>query len=301
MMCTDGLIETGGHDLDTGWERIRETLERHTGENLEILADALVQAAHGPPEHHHTGPFSDRREDDIAVLLMSRAGEPVRTGTTRRISLTIAQAQPELISAARSQLRELLHDWADSEQVDSAALMVSEMATNVLIHTDGDATLKADVTGEPSSRRLRVEVSDDSDELPHKRRPGEMASSGRGLLLMEMLADMWGVDPQGSGKSIWFELYESRGGRDDKEAGEADGSDGPSSDLLTEFLADLAPDELLEADSPQPSDSGAVPDPGSASGAGSGPASRSGHASRPGAGTGPAPAPPSAPGSGSGG
>ncbi|WP_327324908.1 ATP-binding protein [Streptomyces sp. NBC_01210] len=43
----------------------------------------------------------------------------------------------------------------------------------------------------------------------HRRRPGEMASSGRGLLLMEMLADAWGVDPRGEGKSIWFELYES--------------------------------------------------------------------------------------------
>ncbi len=36
-----------------------------------------------------------------------------------------------------------------------------------------------------------------------------MASSGRGLMLMEMLADAWGVDPRGEGKSIWFELYES--------------------------------------------------------------------------------------------
>jgi hypothetical protein len=53
-----------------------------------------------------------------------------------------------------------------------------------------------------------VEVADGSDELPHKRHPGEMASSGRGVLLMEMLADSWGVDPQGEGKSIWFELYE---------------------------------------------------------------------------------------------
>lgn len=54
-----------------------------------------------------------------------------------------------------------------------------------------------------------MEVADGSDELPHKRQPGEMASSGRGLVLMEMLADAWGVDPRGAGKSIWFELYES--------------------------------------------------------------------------------------------
>ncbi|MEV6793685.1 SpoIIE family protein phosphatase [Streptomyces sp. NPDC051320] len=211
MICTDGLIETGGHDLETGWARIHKTLEQHADDNLESLVEALVQTVHGPPERHHTGPLSDRREDDIAVLLMQRTGGPVRGGTPRRTVLTVAQAQPERVSTARRQLRELLHDWADPEQADSAALMVSEMMTNVLVHTDGDAVLTAEVSGEPGVRRLRVEVADASDELPHKRRPGELASSGRGLMLMEVLADRWGVDPRGSGKSTWFELYEPPG------------------------------------------------------------------------------------------
>ncbi|WP_328537714.1 ATP-binding SpoIIE family protein phosphatase [Streptomyces sp. NBC_00344] len=212
LICTDGLIETGGHDLETGWSRIRTTLEQHADDSLETLADALVQAVHAPPGRRHTGPLSDRREDDIAVLLMHRAGEPVRRGVPRRITLTVAQSQPERISASRRQLRELLHDWTDPEQVDSAVLMVSEMMTNVLVHTDGDAMLTAEVTGEPGGRRLRGEVADSSDELPHKRRPGEMASSGRGLMLTELLADRWGVDPRGAGKAIWFELYESGAG-----------------------------------------------------------------------------------------
>jgi hypothetical protein len=58
---------------------------------------------------------------------------------------------------------------------------------------------------------MRVEVTDAGDDLPHKRHPGELASSGRGLLLIELLAETWGVDPRGEGKSIWFELYESDG------------------------------------------------------------------------------------------
>ncbi|MEU8696458.1 SpoIIE family protein phosphatase [Streptomyces sp. NPDC048680] len=208
MLCTDGLIETGGHDLATGWVRLRPILERHTSD-LEKLADALVQAVHGPASHYTTGPLADRREDDVAVLLLRREGAAARRTAPRRTALTIAQAEPERISAARQQVREMLHDWADPEQVDSAVLMISEMATNVLVHTDGDALLVAQASGEHGERRLRVEVADRSDELPHKRRPGEMASSGRGLVLMEMLADAWGVDPRGEGKSIWFELYES--------------------------------------------------------------------------------------------
>ncbi|MFC8865478.1 SpoIIE family protein phosphatase [[Kitasatospora] papulosa] len=208
MLCTDGLIETGGHDMATGWTRLRPVLEKPV-DDLEELAEALVQAVHGPGSHYTTGPLVDRREDDIAVLVLRREGARARRAPSRRSAMTVAQAEPERIAVARRQLRELLHDWADTEQVDSAELMVSEMATNVLVHTDGDALLVAEVTGEPGERRLRVEVADASDELPHTRRPGEMASSGRGLMLMEMLADAWGVDPRGEGKSIWFELYES--------------------------------------------------------------------------------------------
>ncbi|QDY77907.1 ATP-binding SpoIIE family protein phosphatase [Streptomyces qinzhouensis] len=213
MICTDGLLETGGHDLDTGWDRLREVLERHpsTG-SLEELADSLVSAVHGPVSHYTVGPLADRREDDVALVLLSREGEPgPAEAAPRRTAMTIAQAQPERIAAARQTVRELLHDWADPEQVDAAVLMVSEMVTNVLVHTDGNALLAARVTAAtgPAPRVLRVEVADSSDELPHKRRPGELASSGRGLVLMEMLADAWGVDPQGEGKCIWFELHES--------------------------------------------------------------------------------------------
>ncbi|GAA2191705.1 MULTISPECIES: SpoIIE family protein phosphatase [Streptomyces] len=217
MLCTDGLIETGGHDLESGWRRLRATLEDHAGD-LESLADALVQAVHGPSSHHTTGPLADRREDDIALLLLCRPGDGCGCGDAvavrppvRRTLLSVAQDEPDRIAEARQHLRELLHDWRSADQVDSAVLLVSEMVTNVLVHTDADALLLAEVVGEGAGRRLRVEVFDSGDDLPHRRRPGELASSGRGLMLIELLADAWGVDPRGEGKSIWFELYEPGG------------------------------------------------------------------------------------------
>ncbi|KUM79989.1 SpoIIE family protein phosphatase [Streptomyces sp. ISL-22] len=238
LICTDGLIETGGHDLETGWKRIRTILEEHDGD-LEELADALVQAVHGPSSHHTTGPLADRREDDIAVLLLCRQGEGCGCGdtvavrpTVRRTMLSVAQAEPERVAVARQHLRELLHDWGSEDQVDSAVLLLSEMLTNVLVHTDADALLLAEVRGEPGDRRMRVEVTDTSDDLPHKRRPGELASSGRGLMLIELLADAWGVDPRGEGKSIWFELYESKGADG---AGGADGPGGSGGPVGAEF------------------------------------------------------------------
>ncbi|MFF6808577.1 SpoIIE family protein phosphatase [Streptomyces sp. NPDC012403] len=218
LVCTDGLIETGGHDLETGWQRLRALLEEHKG-TQEELADALVQAVHGPSSHHTTGPLADRREDDIAMMLLCRQGEGCGCGAetdtvrppVRRTMLTVAQAEPERVSVARQQLRELLHDWSSPDQVDSAVLLLSEMLTNVLVHTDTDALLLAEVTDGPDGRRMRVEVTDSGDDLPHLRRPGELASSGRGLVLIELLSHAWGIAPRGTGKSIWFELYETEG------------------------------------------------------------------------------------------
>ncbi|WP_030674769.1 SpoIIE family protein phosphatase [Streptomyces rimosus] len=258
LVCTDGLIETGGHDLESGWARLRHVIETYGAEDvngeatetlvtpaledaagLERLADALVQAVHGPSSYHTTGPFVDRREDDIAMLLLCREGGSCGVGSgggaahrpVRRTVLTVRQAEPERIAEARRQVRDVLHDWTDEDQVDSAVLMVSEMVTNVLMHTDGDALLVAEITGAPGHRRIRVDVADGSDELPHRRTPGELASSGRGLVLMELLAGAWGVDPRGDGKSTWFELYEDA----------ADGAE-PSLPDLDAFSDDSLPE-----------------------------------------------------------
>ncbi|WP_333766575.1 ATP-binding SpoIIE family protein phosphatase [Streptomyces sp. IBSBF 2435] len=210
LLCTDGLIETGGHDLETGWRRLSQALAAGPANDLEVLADSLVRAVHGPASHHSTGPLADRREDDIALVLLRRDPDgPTCAVPVRRTILTVSQDDPGQIRSCRDDIRALLHDWASAEQVESAVLLVSEAVTNVLVHTDGDAVLLAQVTGMPGTRRLHVDVDDASDDMPHRRSPGEMASSGRGLLLMEELADAWGVDPRGDGKSTWFELYES--------------------------------------------------------------------------------------------
>ncbi|WP_055704848.1 SpoIIE family protein phosphatase, partial [Streptomyces puniciscabiei] len=94
MLCTDGLLETGGHDLDSGWRRLRAILEAHPGGDgaedgvgLESLADALVQGVHGPSSHHTTGPLADRREDDIALVLLCRLLEGAARPAVRRTLL----------------------------------------------------------------------------------------------------------------------------------------------------------------------------------------------------------------------
>jgi hypothetical protein len=86
--------------------------------------------------------------------------------------------------------------------------MLSELLANVMVHTDTWAEVCADITGTPGRRTLRVAVGDGDDNLPHRRYPGEMASSGRGVLLLQTLSSDSGVHPRGTGKAIWFKLHE---------------------------------------------------------------------------------------------
>ena len=210
MLCTDGLIETGGHDYYSGWVRVRDIMAPGPADDLEAMADALIGAVHGPDSYGGAGHLTDRREDDIALLLLRRdplGAEPEHP--SRQLVLTVGQDQPERIAGVRAELRATLHDWAVPDHVDAALLLASELLANVLVHTEQEAILVAAVYGAPGERRLRVEVADQSDELPHRRTPGEMASSGRGLILLELLADRWGMQPRGHGKCIWFELDET--------------------------------------------------------------------------------------------
>ncbi|MFI7273888.1 SpoIIE family protein phosphatase [Streptomyces sp. NPDC049879] len=209
LLVTDGLVETGHHDLDTGWARLANAVRGLRGMHLEDLADTLVDTVQGPPGQPGAGQDDDR--DDIALMLLRRPGGERRadTGeTVRRVVLTIGQDEPARIAQGRRQVGEMLRDWDDPERVFGAVLMLSEIVTNVLTHTDGDALLVAELSGPPGERLLRVEVSDDSDQLPHLRDPGELATTGRGLQLMDSLADAWGYQPRGMGKTTWFELRE---------------------------------------------------------------------------------------------
>jgi anti-sigma regulatory factor (Ser/Thr protein kinase) len=86
--------------------------------------------------------------------------------------------------------------------VADAELLVSELVTNSVRHTGSEWI---DVVVTVSSQTLRVEVSDDDgSEVIRSRTPG--ADGGWGLMLVAGLATRWGVDHQGTGKTIWAEL-----------------------------------------------------------------------------------------------
>ncbi|MFI7386134.1 SpoIIE family protein phosphatase [Streptomyces sp. NPDC049813] len=209
MLCTDGLIESGGHDMYSGWLRVRNALSPGTPEDLDAMADRLLSAVVAPETPQEGDQPASLTEDDIALLLLRRDPATVPAGPPgRRLRLTLEQDQAEALSDARIEFQGLLHDWARPEQIDTAVLLASELLGNVLVHTEQDAVLRADISGEPGRRRLLVEVTDRSDDVPHRRAPGELSSSGRGLVLLDLLAHQWNVRPEPEGKTVWFALDE---------------------------------------------------------------------------------------------
>jgi anti-sigma regulatory factor (Ser/Thr protein kinase) len=86
--------------------------------------------------------------------------------------------------------------------LDTLLLLVSEVATNALVHGSGDVRVRVLAAGD----RLRVEVDDGSGSMPAPREARDDAEGGRGLALVQALATRWGADPRTGGKTVWFEL-----------------------------------------------------------------------------------------------
>ncbi len=85
---------------------------------------------------------------------------------------------------------------------DTVALLVSEVATNALVHGEGRVRVRV----KPTEAGLRVEVHDDSPTLPSRRRATPMDEGGRGIALVEALSSGWGAEMTDDGKTVWFEV-----------------------------------------------------------------------------------------------
>ena len=115
---------------------------------------------------------------------------------------TVFPAVPESVSAARRFTRAALsRHGIDADIIDTAALLVSELATNAIVH--GTSTIQLCVRVDDE---IRVEVRDVSDECPVVESGQLERESGRGLAIVGSLADTWDWSPRDSGKVVWFEL-----------------------------------------------------------------------------------------------
>jgi anti-sigma regulatory factor (Ser/Thr protein kinase) len=105
-------------------------------------------------------------------------------------------------AVARGQLRELLDGSGLCAVLDEAELLVTELINNAVVHARSDVLVHV----EQHPDALRVAVSDRGRGRWRRRPAAPDATSGRGLLLVETLADTWGTAVEGETKTVWFEL-----------------------------------------------------------------------------------------------
>ncbi|MFL5780457.1 MAG: ATP-binding protein [Thermoleophilaceae bacterium] len=110
---------------------------------------------------------------------------------------------PQSIHSARHALDGLYGELGE-ELHDVAVLLISELATNSVRHSKVRAGV-IEVVATLTPRYLRVEVSDDGEGFDAPPVPDVESDSGRGLELVQELADRWGR-PTGMRTCVWFEL-----------------------------------------------------------------------------------------------
>jgi anti-sigma regulatory factor (Ser/Thr protein kinase) len=108
--------------------------------------------------------------------------------------------QPESVTEARRFATGVLQD-VPPEITATVELLVSELATNCIRHTDS----AFDLTIIQAGNQIRVEATDYDVGKPTMQSPKPSDPSGRGLRIVDALAAAWGVEHRSAqGKTVWF-------------------------------------------------------------------------------------------------
>jgi anti-sigma regulatory factor (Ser/Thr protein kinase) len=133
----------------------------------------------------------------------------VSAPVTVELSLSGAAAS---VPAARRFVRSTLQSWELDQLVEAAVLVVSELATNAVLHARSSFLVRLTVDHRGA---LRVEVVDASTKRPQRRPFTPGSTTGRGLSIVEDLVSDWGVEPVEGGKVVWVEIVGDRSRRED--------------------------------------------------------------------------------------
>ncbi|PAZ13643.1 PAS sensor protein [Streptomyces sp. SA15] len=189
-LVTDGLVEAADLPLDEGMQRTRSALAAADPADPGRMADELLGDL-------------DRREDDVALLLLRYDGmktRPIRAGW-------VVWRLPDAVMHARRFTARTLRRWRIEDVADEVLLVVSELVTNALVHTQGPVSVDLTLRGD----RVRVCVIDSSPRAPAKPVIVDWESTGgRGLLLVEAMSEAFGSMPVAGGKQVWSEIVVPR-------------------------------------------------------------------------------------------
>jgi anti-sigma regulatory factor (Ser/Thr protein kinase) len=121
------------------------------------------------------------------------------------LELAPARRAPRL---ARAFAADTLESWAvPAEEVEAVQLVVSELVTNAVLHAPESTSITLELV--LTREAVRVMVSDGSSHEPRPpwRQASWSAQGGRGVTLVDTIADRWGTEPRSPrGKTVWCEL-----------------------------------------------------------------------------------------------
>ena len=122
------------------------------------------------------------------------------------VAQLVLPADPSAPAAARRLVRSALREWGHDGLLDTVLLLTSELVTNALLHARSVPRLTVARTADG----VVVTVEDGSPAGPSRRRHGSQATTGRGVALLEDLADEWGWEQRPAGKAVWFRASAGR-------------------------------------------------------------------------------------------
>lgn len=187
VLYSDGLVENRSRSIDDGLTALESASSSLHLVDVDTACTAVV--------HHMVGGAGG--DDDVAVLFLRWNGAVAED----RCSIVLP---PEVASArrARALVTEELLRWGEGDLVETATLCVSEIVTNALLHAG--TAVQLDIELHPST--VRVEVRDGGAAPPERVEADVESVHGRGVAIVELLSDAWGVEPSDTGKCVWFEL-----------------------------------------------------------------------------------------------
>lgn len=151
---------------------------------------------------HRSDPRAGAGDQDAVPAVPAAPAEYVVPGGPPSSRRGFAHCETSVAEARRFAC-EVLSGWGIGERLDDMRLCLSEIATNALLHAV-PAVSGFEVRLSLEVDAVVLEVHDDGGGRPARREPDGEDSNGRGLLLVEELADDWGVRDDAAGKTVWL-------------------------------------------------------------------------------------------------
>jgi CheY-like chemotaxis protein/anti-sigma regulatory factor (Ser/Thr protein kinase) len=185
-----GLPDLAGRDV---LSRLREVVP---GAKVVVFTGADSEDR-GYYEEHAAGYVLKSAELDYLVQLLDDVGRTAVRNESVRFDADVST-----VPLAREFVRRWLHEWGTGHVLDEASLIVTELASNAVLHAGSPYEVRiSHIDGV-----VRIEVADGDAGTPEPQPFSAVAETGRGIILVSAVSASWGIDAQAGGKVTWAEL-----------------------------------------------------------------------------------------------